>query len=61
MKNKIIRNRGRCLICNTIIESKHRHDFVWCKCGAVAVDGGNDYLKRVGKPSLFEDLSEFEK
>jgi hypothetical protein len=25
----------------------------WCKCGAIAVDGGNDYLKCVGEPSLF--------
>lgn len=39
-------NRVKCLICNDTIESKHRHDFVYCNCGNVAVDGGKDYLKR---------------
>lgn len=38
----------RCTKCNDVIESKHRHDFVRCSCGAVAVDGGDDYLRIVG-------------
>lgn len=42
-----------CLKCNTTIKSLHRHHMCWCKCGAIAVDGGNDYLKCVGEPSLF--------
>lgn len=42
-----------CLKCNTTIKSKHTHDMVWCKCGSIAVDGGNDYLRCVGEPSLF--------
>ncbi len=29
-----------CKKCNTTIESKSRHDFVRCPCGAVALDGG---------------------
>ena len=33
-------------ICGDEIESKHRHDFVTCKCGACSVDGGHDYLRR---------------
>lgn len=37
----------KCAICNDIIQSKHRHDFVRCGCGAIFVDGGDDYL-RVG-------------
>jgi hypothetical protein len=40
-----LRNRARCLKCYDIIESKHRHDFVICKCGAIFVDGGNDYWR----------------
>jgi hypothetical protein len=55
----IIKNSARCRKCNSIIESKHRHDFVWCKCQSIAVDGGKDYLKRTGYPEDFEDLSEF--
>lgn len=29
-----------------MIESKHRHDFVTCSCGASSVDGGKVYLRR---------------
>jgi hypothetical protein len=49
-ENKLIlyRNAIQCVHCNEIIESKHRHDFNWCRCGSVAVDGGNDYRRRVG-------------
>lgn len=43
---KIICNKIECLKCGDIIESKNIHDFKWCKCGYVAVDGGHDYLKR---------------
>ena len=37
----IIRNAIRCNICGDEIESKHRHDFVTCKCGDCSVDGGH--------------------
>jgi len=42
----IVRNSAKCLDCNEEIESRHRHDFVRCSCGNIAVDGGKDYLKR---------------
>lgn len=54
----IVRNAIRCNICGDEIESKHRHDYVGCKCGACAVDGGHDYLRRVyRKESCFAELS----
>jgi hypothetical protein len=37
-----------------------RHDFKFCKCGAVAVDGGKDYLRRVGNKDDYEELIEYE-
>jgi hypothetical protein len=37
--------RVRCTKCKDIIQSMYRHDFVWCKCARIAVDGGSDYLK----------------
>jgi hypothetical protein len=40
-----IRNRAKCLKCGDIIESKYRHDFVKCSCGAIFVDGGNEYWR----------------
>lgn len=42
----ILRNVAECRQCGYVIESKHRHDFVTCKCGAISVDGGRDYLRR---------------
>ena len=44
-----MRNRIRCKKCGDVIESLHRHDFKWCKCGSVAVDGGQDYFRRCGE------------
>lgn len=55
---KIITNKIRCKKCGDIIESKHVHDFKMCKCGAVGVDGGHDYLRRLGNPDDWEGLSE---
>lgn len=45
-KDKILINKAKCLMCNDIIVSRHRHDFVTCSCGSLAVDGGKEYLKR---------------
>lgn len=59
---KIISNKIRCKHCGDVIESKHRHDFVWCKCGKVAVDGGKSYLKRAFQTEPkddYEELSEY--
>lgn len=52
---KILANKAKCLKCGDVIESKHRHDFVGCKCGAIFVDGGKEYLRRVG--TAYEDMS----
>ncbi len=40
----------KCLKCDDEIYSYSRHDFKWCKCGAVAIDGGDDYIKVCGDP-----------
>ena len=53
----IIQNAVTCLACGDFIVSKHRHDFVTCTCGAVSVDGGQEYLRRVGDFSNAMDLS----
>ena len=59
---KINRNVIRCNLCGDVIESKNRHDFVSCSCGACSVDGGKDYLRRSFKGSVddYTELSEFE-
>ena len=55
--NKIIVNKIKCKKCGDVIESTHRHDFKICKCGAVAIDGWHDHLRRCGDLDGYEDLS----
>lgn len=57
---KIKSNKIRCRKCGEIIESVSVHDFKFCKCGAVAVDGGHEYLRRCGNLENFEERSEYE-
>ena len=58
---KIISNKARCRLCGDIVESKHRHDWQTCSCGAIFVDGGHEYLRRGAKNfEDLEELSEFE-
>lgn len=47
-------NAARCLLCNDYIRSMNLHDFKYCSCGNVAVDGGSWYAKR-----NFKDDSKF--
>lgn len=55
---KIISNKIQCGLCGDIIESKHVHDFVWCSCKLVAVDGGKEYLRRLGNECDYVEMSE---
>ena len=54
---RITVNKIRCNLCGDEIESISVHDFKWCKCGAVAVDGGHEYMKRCGNPEDIPELS----
>ena len=51
-------NAIKCKKCGEVIESVFLRDFKICSCGACAVDGGHEYLRRFA-PSLnvFIDLS----
>lgn len=58
---RLTKNRARCDSCGETIESLHRHDFRPCSCGAIAVDGGLAYARRVFDPGkTFTELSEYE-
>ena len=68
-KNKrrviIITNKVKCNNCGDIIESKSVHDFNCCSCyvktdgeTGICVDGGKDYLRRIGDIRNYEELSE---
>ena len=55
----IVQNAAICNGCGDTIISRHRHDFTMCSCGAIAVDGGQDYLRRVGslEKGSYTDIS----
>lgn len=52
------RNRFKCLRCGTEIWSQFRHDFTRCRCGAIATDGGYDYISFTGHVSDAEFIRE---
>jgi len=33
------------MLCGDVVESKHRHDFVRCRCGESFLDGGDGYSR----------------
>jgi len=65
-RKRLVRNAAECHTCNTIIESKHRHDWVHCNClqdytTGIYVDGGLAYQRRgAGVDANYTDLSEWE-
>lgn len=55
----VISNKAQCKLCNDVIESTSGHDFKYCSCGEIFVDGGKSYLRRGAKNFYnFIDLSE---
>ena len=57
----LARNTVKCLVCNTILESKHQHSYVQCPCSnEAATDGGLIYLRYMAKDlDLVENLCEY--
>lgn len=57
----LTRNAVKCLVCNTVLESKHRHHFVECQCeNQTFVDGGMSYIRCGAKDlDLIENLCEY--
>lgn len=45
--HQIVSNQVQCSSCGDSPYSAHHHDYKECKCGFVAVDGGQSYLRRV--------------
>lgn len=57
----LTRNAVKCLVCNTVLESKHRHQYSQCNCpNETATDGGLDYQRISAKDlDLIENLCEY--
>ena len=58
-REKVLVNRAQCKLCDDVIESTSGHDFKYCNCGEIFVDGGLSYLRRGARSfDNFIDLSE---
>ena len=58
----LTKNSVKCLVCNTILESKYRHNYVKCHCpNETACDGGLEYQRTLAVDlNLIEDLCEYQ-
>ena len=41
----------------SLIESRHQHDFSTCKCGMSSCDGGDSYIRPIGDLNMIEYMS----
>lgn len=57
----LTRNAIKCLVCNTVLESKHRHHFLECGCTNQTFNDGGLSYSRVGAVDLdlVENLCEY--
>ena len=60
IRYKVIRNAAKCRKCGDVIESKSVHDFKWCSCHSIFVDGGMEYIRRGGELEDIIELSQEE-
>jgi hypothetical protein len=56
---QLILNGAKCLLCGDTIYSRHVHDFKYCSCQALSVNGGNEYRKRGGRLEAYQEASAF--
>lgn len=52
----VFENAAECLVCGDYIRSNHRHDFKYCKCGNISVDGGSWYVRRGFKTDQYRNI-----
>lgn len=44
----------KCKICGSYIRMDTGYDYIPCACGAIAVDGGPDYVRVIGHSNDYE-------
>ena len=52
-------NWAVCLKCKDFIRSRNQHDFRWCFCKSIAVDGWSWYERRIGNPEDYINVVEY--
>lgn len=55
----IIENKVQCRLCGSVLISRSRRDLQVCKCGAILIEGGLEYLRKGGKKENIIELSTF--
>lgn len=50
-------NAAICKLCGDLIQSRTVHEFKRCQCGCIAVDGGDEYRKRIGAICMVYEIS----
>ena len=51
-----MRNRAKCRLCQSVIESYHYYDYVSCKCGEISVTGGPDSYQSASKDHSYKNF-----
>jgi len=51
-----MRNRAKCRLCGSIIESFHYYDHIECKCGEISITGGPDTFKTASKDPSYKNF-----
>lgn len=50
----IMKNAVKCKVCGSHIRINTEYDYIPCACGAIAVDGGPEYVRIIGDPNNWE-------
>lgn len=53
----LTKNAVKCLVCNTVLESKYRHNFVTCGCSNETFTDGGLVYQRLGSKDLDKVLN----
>ena len=48
----------KCKKCNAIIQGDKKGTYIECKCGAVAVDETEYYIRIIGEPENYEEVKD---
>lgn len=51
-----MRNRAKCRLCDSIIESFHYYDHIECKCGEISITGGPDTYKTSSRDPSYKNF-----
>ncbi len=54
---RILANKAQCKLCGDIVISTQEAEYEYCKCGSIAVSGGQKSIMRLGHHNNILELS----